>query len=54
MSQGDRAPSPHWDNGQYDSDLPEIAYDDQFRDVVKKLSLYGVYSAESWWCICNN
>ncbi|KAK8059393.1 calcium channel YVC1 [Apiospora saccharicola] len=40
MSQGDRAPSPHWDNGQYDSDLPDIAYEDQFRDVVKKLSLY--------------
>ncbi|KAK8091116.1 hypothetical protein PG994_000621 [Apiospora phragmitis] len=39
MSQGDRAPSPHWDNGQYDSDLPDIAYEDQFREVVKKLSL---------------
>ncbi|KAK8011441.1 ion transporter [Apiospora arundinis] len=40
VSQGDRAPSPHWDNGHYDSDLPEIAYEDQFREVVKKLSLY--------------
>ncbi|KAK8029109.1 ion transporter [Apiospora marii] len=41
-SQGDRAPSPHWDNGQYDADLPDIAYDDQFRDVVKKFYIADV------------
>ncbi|KAH6659412.1 hypothetical protein BKA67DRAFT_652642 [Truncatella angustata] len=39
LSQGDRAPSPHWI--QYDGpELPDIGYDDTFRDVVKKLSRY--------------
>ncbi|KAI1876863.1 uncharacterized protein JN550_000935 [Neoarthrinium moseri] len=39
ISQGDRAPSPHW--GQFESaELPDIGYDDTFRDVVKQLSRY--------------
>ncbi|KAK8106382.1 calcium channel YVC1 [Apiospora kogelbergensis] len=40
VSQGDRAPSPHWDNSHYDTPMPDINYEDQFREVVKKLSLY--------------
>ncbi|KAK6087579.1 ion transporter [Seiridium cupressi] len=39
ISQGDRAPSPHW--AQHDSgELPDIGYDDTFREVVKKLSVH--------------
>jgi hypothetical protein len=39
ISQGDRLPSPSW--APYESgELPEIGYDDAFRDVVKKLSTY--------------
>lgn len=35
---GDRAPSPHW-GPQWRTELPDINYEDPFRDVVKKLSL---------------